>query len=123
MFIIGGTALSQGDPNLLTYGFDSHGYLCGTKPTLYAQDANATGITAPDFSKREVLHYFSPSQYSTMTLIPADSVCLEACPTGARKFGDLNDPNSEVSLVLKHKRVFVLKEELNTMPRFFYYFG
>jgi molybdopterin-containing oxidoreductase family iron-sulfur binding subunit len=49
--------------------------------------------------------------------------CLEACPTGARKFGDLNDPNSEVSLVLKHKRVFVLKEELNTMPHFFYYFG
>jgi molybdopterin-containing oxidoreductase family iron-sulfur binding subunit len=48
--------------------------------------------------------------------------CLEACPTGARKFGDLNDPESEVSLVLKHKRVFVLKEELNTVPRFFYYF-
>ena len=81
MFIIGGTALSQGDPNLLTYGFDSVGYLCGTKPDLYAQDANTTGITAPDFSKREVLHYFNPMQYSTMTLIPADSVCLEACPT------------------------------------------
>ncbi|MCB0403647.1 MAG: 4Fe-4S dicluster domain-containing protein [Bdellovibrionales bacterium] len=48
--------------------------------------------------------------------------CLEACPTGARKFGDLNDPNSEVSKVLKTKRVFVLKEELNTIPRFFYYF-
>lgn len=48
--------------------------------------------------------------------------CLEACPTGARKFGDLNDPDGEVSAVLKHKRVFVLKEELNTVPRFFYYF-
>ena len=81
MLIIGATAISQGDPNLLTYGFDSSGYLCGTKPDLFAQDANATGITAPDFSKREVLHYFNPSQYSTMTLIPADSVCLEACPT------------------------------------------
>ena len=33
MFIIGGTALSKGDPNLLSYGFDSNGYLCGTKPT------------------------------------------------------------------------------------------
>ena len=87
MLIIGGTALSQGDPNLLTYGFDFHGYLCGTKPDLYAQDANATGITAPDFSKREVLHYFNPSQYSTMTLIPADSVCLEACPTTTNASG------------------------------------
>ena len=48
--------------------------------------------------------------------------CLEACPTGARKFGDLNDPESEVSRVLKYKRVFVLKEELNTVPHFFYYF-
>ncbi len=49
--------------------------------------------------------------------------CLEACPTGARKFGDLNDPTSEVSRVLQEKRVFVLKEELNTVPQFFYYFG
>ncbi len=49
--------------------------------------------------------------------------CLEACPTGARKFGDLNDPDSEISAVLRDKRVFVLKEELNTVPRFFYYFG
>lgn len=49
--------------------------------------------------------------------------CHEACPTGARKFGDLNDPNSEVSAVLREKRVFVLKEELNTVPRLFYYFG
>lgn len=48
--------------------------------------------------------------------------CHEACPTGARKFGDLNDPNSEVAAVLREKRVFVLKEELNTVPRVFYYF-
>lgn len=48
--------------------------------------------------------------------------CLEVCPTGARKFGNILDPNSEVSQLLKTKRVFVLKEEANTMPRFFYYF-
>lgn len=48
--------------------------------------------------------------------------CHEACPTGARKFGDLNDPNSEVSAVLREKRTFVLKEELNTIPRIFYFF-
>ena len=48
--------------------------------------------------------------------------CLEACPTGARKFGNILDPNSEVSYILKHKRVFVLKEEVGTLPRFFYYF-
>ena len=48
--------------------------------------------------------------------------CLEVCPTGARKFGNILDPNSEVSYILKNKRVFVLKEEIGTLPRFFYYF-
>lgn len=49
--------------------------------------------------------------------------CLEACPTGARKFGNLLDPKSDVAKILKSKSVFVLKEELNTLPNFFYYFG
>lgn len=48
--------------------------------------------------------------------------CLEACPTGARVFGNLLDPNSEIRWVLENKRVFVLKEELGTKPRFFYFF-
>ena len=48
--------------------------------------------------------------------------CLEACPTGARKFGNMLDPNSEVSQIMKKHRVFILKEELGTVPRFFYYF-
>ncbi len=48
--------------------------------------------------------------------------CLEACPTGARKFGNINDPNSEVAQILKTKRVFVLKEDLATIPRLYYYF-
>lgn len=48
--------------------------------------------------------------------------CLEACPTGARKFGNILDPQSDVSLILKHKRCFVLKEELHTIPSFYYYF-
>ncbi len=48
--------------------------------------------------------------------------CLEVCPTGSRKFGSILDPSSEVSYILKNKRVFVLKEEVGTSPRFFYYF-
>jgi Fe-S-cluster-containing dehydrogenase component len=48
--------------------------------------------------------------------------CLEACPTGARVFGNLLDPDSEIRWVLANKRVFILKEELGTRPRFFYYF-
>ena len=48
--------------------------------------------------------------------------CLEACPTGARVFGNLLDKDSDISWVLEHKRVFVLKEDLGTLPRFFYFF-
>ncbi len=48
--------------------------------------------------------------------------CLEACPTGARVFGNLLDPKSEIRTVLANKRVFVLKEELGTRPNFFYFF-
>jgi Fe-S-cluster-containing dehydrogenase component len=48
--------------------------------------------------------------------------CLEACPTGARVFGNLGDPESEIRWVLENKRVFVLKEDLGTLPRFFYFF-
>ncbi|MBL8679318.1 MAG: 4Fe-4S dicluster domain-containing protein [Myxococcales bacterium] len=48
--------------------------------------------------------------------------CLEACPTGARVFGNVLDPNSSIRWVLENKRVYVLKEELGTRPRFFYFF-
>ena len=47
--------------------------------------------------------------------------CLEACPTGARVFGNLLDPDSEIRYVLANKTVFRLKEELNTEPKLWYY--
>ena len=48
--------------------------------------------------------------------------CLEACPTGARVFGNILDPDSEIRWILENKRVFVLKEELGTEPAFLYFF-
>ena len=47
--------------------------------------------------------------------------CAEACPTGARVFGNLLDPSSEIRWVLANKRIFRLKEDLKTEPRFWYY--
>ena len=47
--------------------------------------------------------------------------CLEACPTGARVFGNLLDPNSDIRYVLENKSVFRLKEDLWTQPKFWYY--
>lgn len=50
----------------------------------------------------------------------ATPACVVACPMGARKFGDLNDPASEVSKVLKQHSYFQLREDLGTSPRVFY---
>ncbi len=47
--------------------------------------------------------------------------CIEVCPVGARKFGNLLDPESEVRRILDRKRVFRLKAEFNTYPKFFYF--
>ncbi|GMV20355.1 MAG: hypothetical protein AMXMBFR57_03040 [Acidimicrobiia bacterium] len=47
--------------------------------------------------------------------------CVEACPTGARVFGNLLDPHSTIRWVLANKKVFRLKEDLGTDPKFWYY--
>lgn len=47
--------------------------------------------------------------------------CAEACPTGARIFGNVLDPDSEIRWVLENKQVFRLKEDLGTEPRFWYF--
>lgn len=51
------------------------------------------------------------------------TACVEACPVGARKFGNILDPESEISKVIETKRVFRLKSDLNTQPKFYYFFS
>jgi tetrathionate reductase subunit B len=46
--------------------------------------------------------------------------CVEICPVGARKFGDLTDPASEVSTILREQPTRVLRAELGTKPRVHY---
>jgi Fe-S-cluster-containing dehydrogenase component len=46
--------------------------------------------------------------------------CVEACPAKARIFGDQDDPNSEISRVLKANKSFRLKEDLGTRPNVHY---
>ena len=49
------------------------------------------------------------------------TACVEACPTGARVFGNLLDPDSEIRFVLGNKKVYRLKEDLGTDPKFWYF--
>ncbi len=48
--------------------------------------------------------------------------CVEVCPTGSRVFGNILDPDGKIQFILKNKRVYVLKAEAKTLPRFYYYF-
>lgn len=48
------------------------------------------------------------------------TACAEVCPTGARIFGDLSDPNSEITKFRENNIVRTLKPHLGTHPKLAY---
>ena len=91
-----------------------------TKPEIPAAevnpDTNYLGNRPRPKGVVEKCHFCT--QRTRKGLQPA---CQEACPTGARVFGNLLDPDSELRYILANKKVFRLKEELGTEPKFWYY--
>ena len=50
--------------------------------------------------------------------------CVETCPTKARVFGDLNDPDSEVAKLAKsQKLVRIQAPQIDTKPNIYYFQG
>jgi len=52
------------------------------------------------------------------SMAPADRrpACVKACPTGARLFGDVKDPDSEVSRAIRERGGYALMPEWDTKP-------
>jgi molybdopterin-containing oxidoreductase family iron-sulfur binding subunit len=46
--------------------------------------------------------------------------CVWSCPTGARVFGDLDDPGSRVNVLIREREGFALLEEAGTRPSVHY---
>lgn len=53
----------------------------------------------------------------------ATPACVNACIASALQFGDLDDPDSNVSRLLREQRSFRMHEELGTDPGFHYVYG
>jgi tetrathionate reductase subunit B len=49
-----------------------------------------------------------------------DTACVHTCMTGSRQYGDLNDPNSEVSKLLKKNKNHVKLADKGTGPAVYY---
>ncbi len=51
-----------------------------------------------------------------------EPACVETCPTRARIFGDVNDPMSRISEIIKNEKlVQVINPRINTRPHIFYF--
>lgn len=56
-------------------------------------------------------------QRTSQGFLPA---CVETCTGGARVFGDLNNPESEISKLLNKEQTLVLQSDKNTQPNVYY---
>jgi len=49
-----------------------------------------------------------------------DPACVSVCPTHCMYFGDIDDPNSEISKIIATGKIKVLAPEVGTKPQIFY---
>jgi Fe-S-cluster-containing dehydrogenase component len=48
------------------------------------------------------------------------TACVQNCPFGARRIGNMKNPNDPVTKLIMNQRVAVLKDEYGTKPQVYY---
>lgn len=94
--------------------WDIRNYYPGNLPTPYEM------LKQKDFQKGTVVKCNFCLQRLEEGQLPA---CVVACPAQARYFGDLDDPESEVSRLIADYRGTPFREELGTQPSVYYVKG
>jgi Fe-S-cluster-containing dehydrogenase component len=77
-----------------------------------------TGVVQKCVLCTERLHYVTAKGKSK----PKPPRCVEVCHMKCRYYGDLDDPNSEISQMIKFFNAKPLKEEAGTQPSMYYIF-
>lgn len=86
-------------------------YYGGSSPTPYEE------VKRRNFKKGTVVKCNFCAQRLLKGLLPA---CVETCPAQARYFGDLDDPDSEVSRLIADCHGTPYREEFGTRPSVYY---
>ena len=110
--------------------------LCPTGASHYWNDSNivlvdaekCTGckacIAACPYDARLVMHpdgYIDKCTFCHHRVEKGqDPACVSTCPTGCMYFGSLDDPDSQVSRLLKTRQYKVLEEETGNDPNVYY---
>jgi len=74
------------------------------------------------FCSHRLLRAREKAKAERRDLLPEDYIpaCVQACPSGAMYFGDLDDSFSTVSKLSRERRAFRLLEDLGTEPKVYY---
>lgn len=92
----------------------------GTNPDVELRDKGVTEKCTLCHTRLQRAKEQAKSEGSPINQNDYLPACAESCPTGAIVFGDLDDPESEVSRLARSPRAFHFLEELGTKPKVTY---
>ncbi len=92
-----------------------------TAKTYKATPPHKTGYSDPDYNDSRRDNVIEKCFFCRHRVAAGKMpYCVDSCPSGARIFGDKDDPTSNVAKLLKKYKSFVLKPKEGTKPNVYY---